>query len=664
VHSSTSLALIERPSDLTADWLTTAIGAGTVADFTFERIGTGQMSECYRVALHYADGQHGPASVVLKVAAADPSSRQTGLAMGLYEREVRFYNDIAPGLNGPVAPCHHSAYDPSTGVFDLLLGDATPATVGDEIRGATAEQAMMALTQLGRVHGPLLGDQALADAEWLNRESPVNQGLISALYAGYLERYQAQVAPEHRAVCDAMVATFDASMAQEADSERPRGLVHGDYRLDNMLFGEDGADRPLTVVDWQTVTVGPAFTDVAYFLGCALPVAQRRQQYDELLRAYHDALGPDAGVTLDDVRDGVRRQSFFGVLMAIVSPMLVARTERGDAMFMAMMERHAQHVLDTDALAVLPEPSIPEPLRPALDDEGQHPPTDEPLWSESWYFDFADPGQDVGGWVRLGLIPNEGHAWINALLCGPDLPTIAVLDWDAPLPESPASVRTADVELRLDAVEPLQSYRVSLRGRGEAHDDPAALLRGEAGRPVDVEMDLTWTTAGTPYQYRLSTRYEIPCTVSGTVTADGRTFTFADVAGQRDHSWAARDWWSMEWVWSALHLDDGTHLHGLDLRIPGAPPLSAGYSQREGEVVELQSVVARETFGDNELPLGTTLELEPGGVTASIDVRGHAPVLLTSTDGRLSRFPRAWATVTTTDGRTGVGWVEWNRNLL
>jgi hypothetical protein len=43
-------------------------------------------------------------------------------------------------------------------------------------------------------------------------------------------------------------------------------------------------------------------------------------------------------------------------------------------------------------------------------------------------------------------------------------------------------------------------------------------------------------------------------------------------------------------------------------------------------------------------------------------VRGHAPVLLTSADGRLSRFPRAWVNVSTTDGRTGVGWVEWNRN--
>ena len=80
---------IERPEDLTAGWLTAAIGAGTVERFGTERIGTGQMSECYRVALTYAGGAAGPGSVVLKVAASDPASRQTGLALGLYERDVR-----------------------------------------------------------------------------------------------------------------------------------------------------------------------------------------------------------------------------------------------------------------------------------------------------------------------------------------------------------------------------------------------------------------------------------------------------------------------------------------------------------------------------------------------------------------------------------------------
>ena len=47
MHADTE-QVIERPGDLTASWLAAAIGAGPVADFAVERIGTGQMSECYR----------------------------------------------------------------------------------------------------------------------------------------------------------------------------------------------------------------------------------------------------------------------------------------------------------------------------------------------------------------------------------------------------------------------------------------------------------------------------------------------------------------------------------------------------------------------------------------------------------------------------------------
>lgn len=643
---------VERPADLTTQWLATAIGA-PVADFFYERIGTGQMSECYRVTLSYAGGDTGPGSVVLKVAATDPVSRQTGLALGLYEREVRFYTDIAPRIGGPVAPCFSHGFDADTGAFHLLLGDAGPATVGDEIRGASAEQAMLALSELGRLHGPLLGDSAAANAEWLNRDAPVNQALIAGLYAGFAERYADKIAPEHRAVCERLVTSFDGYLAEESEESRIFGLVHGDYRLDNMLFGQPGADRPLTVVDWQTVTWGPAMTDVAYFLGCALPVEVRREHYEALLGAYHGALGPGAGISLDDVRDGVRRQSFFGVMMAIVSSMLVERTDRGDEMFMTLLQRHCQHVLDVDALSALPEPVAPEPLMPAAEDEAEHPPGDEPLWNESWYYDFVDPEQEVGGWVRLGLYPNLGTSWVNGLVCGPGIPTYALLDFED----------TGAIDLVLTAVDPLQTYRVTMSGRGQAYDDPAGLLRNESGRPVDVALELEWTTVGAPYQYRVTPRYEIPCTVSGTVRVDGREFTFTDVPGQRDHSWGVRDWWAMDWVWSALHLDDGTHLHGVDIRIPGAPPLGVGYVQPPGHpLIESLTVSARETFADNGLPAQTTLTLAPGDVVAKAEVRGHAPVLLTSPDGRISQFPRAWATVTTADGRKGVGWLEWNRN--
>jgi Ecdysteroid kinase-like family len=664
MHSDTE-QVIERPSDLSASWFAATIGAGTITDFTVERIGTGQMSECYRVRLTYADSKPSPdrpESVVLKVAATDPVSRQTGLALGLYEREVRFYRDIAPRLGGPIAPCYHAAVDTSTGVFDLLLGDAGPAVVGDEIAGATTEQARLGVVELGRLQGPLLGDTTLAEAPWLNRESPLNQAMITPLYAGFIDRYGDQIAPNHRLVCERLVAAFDGYLAGEAG--RIQGLVHGDYRLDNMLFGTAGADRALTVVDWQTVSWGPALTDLSYFLGCALPTQDRRAEYDALLRAYHEALGPNPPISLADVREGVRRQSFFGVMMAIVSSMLVERTERGDRMFMTMLQRHCDHVLDTDALATLPVAGAPEPPRPSEEDELAHAPTAEPLWSESWYADFVDAAQGLGGWFRIGLIANQQTAWVHALLCGPEMPTVAVVDCEVPLPADPWVLRTDAFEVGHSASAPLQTYRVDVRARGQAYRDPSALLRGEPGTPVEMTMNLVWATDGTPYKYRLTTRYEIPCTVSGTVTINDKSSRVDSVPGQRDHSWGVRDWWSMDWMWSALHLDDGTHLHGVNIRLPGIPAVSVGYVQdRDGKVTELEIVSSREAFGDSGLPLSATLSLDPGEIIATVDVRGHAPVGLTAADGPVSQFPRAWVSISTADGRSGVGWMEWNRNL-
>jgi hypothetical protein len=669
MHAETE-HIIERPADLTASWLTAAIGAGPVADFSVERIGTGQMSECYRIGLTYANAGasrvRAPESVVLKVAATDPMSRQTGLALGLYEREVRFYGDIAPRLGGPVAPCYHAAVDTSTGAFDLLLGDAGPAAVGDEIAGATTVQARLGVVELGRLQGPLLGDAALAAAPWLNRESPLSQAMITPLYAGFIDRYGDRIAPEHRMVCERLVAAFDGYLSAESEPGRVQGLVHGDYRLDNMLFGAEGADRALTVVDWQTVSWGPAMTDLSYFLGTALAAQQRREHYDALLRAYHEALGPGAPLTLADVAEGVRRQSFFGVMMAIVSSMLVERTERGDRMFMTMLQRHCDHVLDTDALATLPDATAAEALQPSDDDEGAHAPTGEPLWSESWYADFADAAQSLGGWFRLGLIANQRKAWVHALLCGPGMPTVAV-DAHVPMPEDPWVMRADTLEIDHSAPEPMQTYRVDMRARAQSYTDPSALLRGEPGTPVEMTMNLVWATDGTPYKYRVTTRYEIPCTVSGTVTvggSGGTRYDFDSVPGQRDHSWGVRDWWSMDWIWTALHLEDGTHLHGVNIRIPGAPSFSVGYAQdAEGKLTELHSVDSRETFAPNGLPLNATVTFNPGEITADVDVRGQAPVRLPADDGRVSHFPRVWATVRTADGRNGVGWLEWNRNL-
>src|ERR687886_503640 len=70
--------------------------------------------------------------------------------------------------------------------------------------------------------------------------------------------------------------------------------------------------------------------------------------------------------------------------------------------------------------------------RPAADDEGQHPPGEEELWNESWYFDAVAEDGSLGVYARIGLYPNLGVAWYTAYVTGPDRPAVAVVNLEAP----------------------------------------------------------------------------------------------------------------------------------------------------------------------------------------------------------------------------------------
>ena len=49
--------------------------------------------------------------------------------------------------------------------------------------------------------------------------------------------------------------------------------MHGDYRLDNLMFPEHGDG--VVAVDWQTLAIGPPGRDLAYFLATSVLVDDR-----------------------------------------------------------------------------------------------------------------------------------------------------------------------------------------------------------------------------------------------------------------------------------------------------------------------------------------------------------------------------------------------------
>jgi len=353
--------LVRRAADVTTEWLTDALhDAGVLARdarviaFETESVGTGQMADTTRFSLVLDEPGAGPGSVVGKFASADEQSRSTGLALRAYEIEVRFYREVADRVRARLPAAYVAEVEPETGWFTLLLEDIVGAAQGDQIAACSPDVAVAVLEQMAGLHAPCWEAPDLAGLEWLNRATPESDGLlcmlVSSLLPGFLERYEDTLAPDHQAVCRIFAEHLPAWLRLRAG---PRTASHGDFRLDNLLF-QPGDPRPV-VVDWQTAAWGGASTDVAYFVGGCLSEEDRRAHEPDLVAGYHDALcrrGVE-GYSLEQLRADVRRDTFGGVLMAIVASMVVQRTERGDLMFLTSARRHAQHALDADAPALL-----------------------------------------------------------------------------------------------------------------------------------------------------------------------------------------------------------------------------------------------------------------------------------------------------------------------
>ena len=353
---------VERPDDLSAAWATAALRHSgldvEVAEVAFSPIGTGQMADSFRLELSYAatgPGVAPPDSVVVKMQAADPLSREAG-AGGAYETEVRFYTDLAPTLSMRTPECYHAVGPDDDYRFALVLEDLAPAEQGDQLRGCHIDQAQSAVVDLAGLHGPRWCDPALLDLAWMRRVTEplaeVVQAIVIDRTARFIEHYGPRVSEADASVLRTFAAQSGRWLRERNERFAP---IHGDYRLDNLLFATPAVGSPVAIVDWQTAEIGLPGRDLGYFLGNSLLPEDRRKHEQALVRSYHEALLDHdvAGYSLDECFDDYRYGQFQGPLITVLAAVGLTHTERGDDMFMAMSSRACQAIRDLESLELL-----------------------------------------------------------------------------------------------------------------------------------------------------------------------------------------------------------------------------------------------------------------------------------------------------------------------
>lgn len=349
-----AISIPGRPTEVTPSWLTTVLGT-EVSTVETEPIGTGQTGATYRVSVTYREGAAGlPDTFAVKLPSQDDTVRDR-VSIG-YRSEHAFYTDVAAHVQIPVPNCHHCEIDGDGADFVLLLEDMAPAVQGDQIAGCTHAEATLAVRALAGLHGPTWGDP-----QWTNfpgiampkpePDSAKGFGDVAKMAADItLDKLGDRMSTENAETLRAAMSVVTPWLLREPDRF---AVLHGDYRLDNMLFDPDRTR--VTVVDWQTLGAGLPARDLSYFTATSLTPDVRATIESDLVDQYHRALltfgvtGYDRETCWQDYRLGMLQAP----LITVLGCAFATSTERGDDMMVVMAERGCQAIRELGTLDLI-----------------------------------------------------------------------------------------------------------------------------------------------------------------------------------------------------------------------------------------------------------------------------------------------------------------------
>ena len=203
------------------------------------------------------------------------------------DREFRVQKALA-GTDVPVAKMHHLCEDDSVigssfYIMDHISGrNFNEPTLGD-LNNADRTSVMKDMNRvLAALHDVNIDEIGLADY------GPPGH---------YLERQVGRWSKQYRASetkpLPAMDRLIDIITERMPVDDGQRTLVHGDYRIDNMIFERDGTNC-LAVLDWELSTIGHPYADLAsVIMQWQLPVGRKGRGLMGVDRA-------DLGLPTDD----------------------------------------------------------------------------------------------------------------------------------------------------------------------------------------------------------------------------------------------------------------------------------------------------------------------------------------------------------------------------
>lgn len=218
-----------------------------VGDLSWERIGEGHANLTYLI-------RRGPDRFVLRRGPRPPHPPSTHDMI----REVRIQTLVAAS-DVAVPPILAVCEDPTLlGVPFYVMAYLDGVVITDEVPGALGSPQERRATGLAAV-------DVLADLHQLD----VGEGPLSQIGRphGYLERQVQRFWQlwEHTAQREVpAIERVRDLLAVRIPESRRASVVHGDFRLGNLMFSAEAPARVLAILDWEMATLGDPLADLGY----------------------------------------------------------------------------------------------------------------------------------------------------------------------------------------------------------------------------------------------------------------------------------------------------------------------------------------------------------------------------------------------------------------
>ncbi len=377
----TALFVPSLAAEITPEWMHSVLaegdhlGGAEVTKVVVTEIGAGRgfIGQTLRIAIEYDRPATAPASLVAKLPTVfdyDPAYAQIiGL---LYNNEIQWYREMATDCPIRVPRSYWQGMEPERGRYCLLLEDMGGLTMLDQATSCDDDTARMVVRSLADIHARWWEHPDLKQKAWISPpelQAMLIAGLYELAWGDFATRLGSRLDPAFEPIGQKLrqqIATLVMEGAASAST-----LVHGDYRIENFMFGQLGAADELVVLDWQTNGRGSGLRDLAYFTSQSLSIEARRRMEEELLHLYYDRLG-EKGVTgysyeqcLTDYQRGLLIGMYIPVngvrgLVTAIAPEDPASLEifhkvmeAGEALVAMIAERGITAIIDNDAASVL-----------------------------------------------------------------------------------------------------------------------------------------------------------------------------------------------------------------------------------------------------------------------------------------------------------------------